>query len=442
MGPGPRRDVPIDHLLRKPSRSTLAGCLAGLCLGLAAAPARPGAAGATGPASPIDAPAVRRSLQEADSELERFVEEWIRIAEIPAPSGGEADRAHYLERRFRELGLDQVAIDAAGNVVGLMRGKDPSLKKVALMAHMDTVAPATADHTVHRVQGGRRGILRGPGVRDDSSGLAGLVAAISLMRRHGLEPPADTWVVASAREEIGLQGAEHFTRERSEDLGALIALDGQLGQISYAATGIVWMKLHFLAPGGHTLKSHENPSAIMTAARAIERIGAIPMRRSPETMETWLNIGAMGGGDVPNAQARDAWFTVDLRSNDRETFDQLERRVEETARETAREAGVGFEKESLHRMAGGTIPRMLDSPLVLSARRVLEDLGWEPIHLTPRGTADHNVAIVRGIPGIAIGVTTGDGAHTPDEYADVAPFSAGIKQIVLLALMPLTTPAS
>jgi di/tripeptidase len=275
-------------------------------------------------------------------------------------------------------------------------------------------------------------------VRDDASGLAGLTAAVSLMRRHDLTPQADTWFVASAREEIGLQGADSFMRDHVSDLGAFIAVDGQLGQISYAATGILWLKLHFLAGGGHTLKSHEKPSAILAAARAVERISAIPLRRSPEAMETWLNIGSMGGGDVPNAQARDAWFTVDLRSNDPATFEERQRRVLDIGRETAREIGVRFEPETMHRMGGGSIPGFVDSVLVRSARQVLEELKWDPIQTTPRGTADHNVAIVRGIPGIAIGVTTGDGAHTPEESADVATFSTGVKQILLLALMPLT----
>jgi acetylornithine deacetylase/succinyl-diaminopimelate desuccinylase-like protein len=384
---------------------------------------------------------VVRALADADADLERFVDEWVRIAEIPAPSGGEGKRAAYIEGRFRELGLDPVAIDTAGNVVGLLKGRDPSLLKVAVVAHMDTVASAEADHSVQRLPGGRGGSLKAPGVRDDSSGLAGMLAAVTLMRRHGLVPQADTWVVASAREEVGLKGAESFTREHATALGAFIALDGQLGQISYAATGILWLKLHFLGEGGHTLKAHEKPSAILAAARCVERISAIPLRRSPESMESWLNIGSMGGGDVPNAQARDAWFTVDLRSNDPAIFEDLERRVLDAGRQTAKEVGVRFEPETMHRMSGGAIPGFADSVLVRSARQALEELGWEQINLTPRGTADHNVAIVRGIPGIAIGVTTGDGAHTPEEFADIAPFATGVKQIVLLLLMPLTATA-
>jgi acetylornithine deacetylase/succinyl-diaminopimelate desuccinylase-like protein len=381
---------------------------------------------------------VRAALADADLQLEPYVREWVRIAEIPAPSGGEGQRADYLETRLRDLGLSRVGRDEAGNVFGLLKGSNPALKKVVFSAHMDTVAPAGADYSVRRTQQAGGGVLRGPGVRDDSSGLAALVAAISLIRNHDLAPAADTWILASAQEEVGLQGAERFVRDHADEIGAFIAVDGSLGQISYAATGIVWLKIRFKGEAAHTLKAHEKPSAILAAARAIDAISAIPLRRSPEELESWLNIGSMGAGDVPNALPGEAWFTVDIRSNDTETVGMLEKQVTELAGRASRGVGVECHIETLHRLAGTSPPGGGKSPLVLSARRVLESLGWNQISVTPRGTADHNVAIARGIPGIAIGITTGDGAHTPDEYADIAPFLIGVKQVMLLALVPLT----
>jgi len=381
-------------------------------------------------------PEVKSALQDAEARREQFIEEWIHIAEIPAPSGDEGRRADYLESRFRQLGLEGVTRDHAGNVVGLLRGRDPSLQKVALVAHLDTVASKQTDHSVRRLEGRR---LQGPGVRDNSSGLAGMLAALDLMARHGLAPEAGTYIVASVREEVGLKGAQAFVEDHGQELGAFIALDGSLGQVSYGATGIVWLKLHFKSGGAHTLKAHEMPSPILAAARAIERISAVPLRRSPEEMESWLNIGMQGGGDVPNAQARDAWFTVDLRSNDPAGLEDLEKRVAEIGSRTASEVGVQFERETLHRLEGVKPLGSPESVLVRSARDVLAYLGWEQVKLTPRGTADHDMALARRIPGIAIGVTTGDGAHTPDEYADTDPFVTGVKQVVLLLLTHLTT---
>jgi tripeptide aminopeptidase len=381
-------------------------------------------------------PAVRDALAGVDGSLDRYVEEWIRIAQIPAPSGQEGRRASFLEARFRELGLVGVERDGAGNVVGRKSGIHPQRPALALIAHMDTVASARADHTVRRPRPDR---LQAPGVRDDSSGLAAVLALLDLMQKHDLRPDSDLYVVASASEEVGLKGAERFVSTHAGELGAVIAVDGHLGQISYAATGIAWLKLRFLGGAAHTLRAHEKPSAVLAVGRAIERIAALDVRRTPPEMESWINVGMIGGGEVPNAQPEEAWLVVDIRSNDPALFEELQQRVRDIASRTAREAGVEAQVETLHRMAGATLPGSKDSALVRSARAVLDRLGWSAVEVTPRGTADHNVALARGIPGIAIGITTGDGAHTPEEYADVPPFALGVKQLVLLSLLPLTT---
>ena len=274
-------------------------------------------------------------------------------------------------------------------------------------------------------------------MRDDSSGLAGVLAVIELMRSHALVPPTDTWFVATVQEEVGLHGADRFVGDHEEELGAVIAVDGHLGQISHAATGIIWLKLHFTAKGAHTLRAYAEPSTILAAARAIEEISSMDLRRTPEEMESWLNIGMMGGGDVPNAQARDAWFTVDLRSNDAATLTGMEERAIRAGREAAGGVGVGFEHETLHRMPGGRIAGSETSLLVRAAREVLERLHWSEVEVTMRGTADHNVAISRRIPAIAIGMTTGGATHTPEEYAETSPFPTGVKQLLLLVLSPI-----
>ncbi len=376
---------------------------------------------------------VAEALARVDAEAGALVEEWIAIASTPASSGHEERRARIVEESLDAAGLETIGRDAAGNVIGVLPGRDRSAKKSVFMAHMDTVAPPAADFTVRR----EGDVLRGPGVRDDSSGLAAILAAARIARAAGIVPPSDVLVVASVEEEVGLKGSKAFLESRGGEVGAFVAVDGYLGQISWAATSILWMRLHFMAPGAHTLRSYQHPSTSRALAMAVESIYAIPLRRSPEELETWLNVGMLGGGEVPNAQARDAWFTVDLRSNDPETARQMERRILGAGEAAARRIGVEFDHEVLQRLEGATIPGHDRSRLVQTARAALEWLGWEEISLTPRGTADHNIAIQMGIPAIALGVTTGEGAHTPTEHADVEPYVTGVKQLVLLMASPL-----
>src|SRR5207247_5927804 len=57
------------------------------------------------------------------------------------------------------------------------------------------------------------------------------------------------------------------------------------------------------------------------------------------------NVGMIGGGTVVNAVAREAWFSVDLRSLDTPTQAKLEQAVEAAARHAGETEGVAFHME-------------------------------------------------------------------------------------------------
>ena len=66
-------------------------------------------------------------------------------------------------------------------------------------------------------------------------------------------------------------------------------------------------------------------------------------------------------------------------------------------------------------------------PLVRAAGDALREAG---IEVRPVATStDANAAHARGIPAIAIGVTTGSGEHTPQEWIDTAPIGSGVRAL-------------
>src|SRR5271168_913653 len=73
---------------------------------------------------------------------ERKTMQWQQeLVAIAAPPFGEGRRAEWLAERFRELQLEEVEIDAEGNVLGCYRGGSAAarLSCVMLSAHIDTV---------------------------------------------------------------------------------------------------------------------------------------------------------------------------------------------------------------------------------------------------------------------------------------------------------------
>src|SRR5579872_2326188 len=67
-------------------------------------------------------PSVRAALEAARRNEPAAIEQEIAVCEIPAPPFHEDVRARELQRLFTGLGLRDVRIDKAGNVIGVRPG--------------------------------------------------------------------------------------------------------------------------------------------------------------------------------------------------------------------------------------------------------------------------------------------------------------------------------
>src|ERR1700761_7663626 len=92
------------------------------------------------------------------------------LAAIAAPPFGEGARAAWLADKFRELRLEDVSIDAAGNAIAACKGvaKRAGGACVLLSAHIDTVFPAETAlaPSLHQHR------LTAPGACDNGAGVA------------------------------------------------------------------------------------------------------------------------------------------------------------------------------------------------------------------------------------------------------------------------------
>ncbi|NLG69076.1 MAG: peptidase M20, partial [Firmicutes bacterium] len=70
----------------------------------------------------VDAPPVQAALSFIESDHDQRVQDTLELVAIPAPPFNERERAEEMARRFAEIGLADVAIDAEGNVIGYLRG--------------------------------------------------------------------------------------------------------------------------------------------------------------------------------------------------------------------------------------------------------------------------------------------------------------------------------
>ncbi|HEX6748920.1 MAG TPA: M20/M25/M40 family metallo-hydrolase [Longimicrobium sp.] len=374
------------------------------------------------------APAVRDALAWIEANFPAQVQEWVRITQIPAQSTHEQQRAAYVAEQMRAEGME-VSIDSIGNVTGRRRGEGGG-PTIVFAPHMDTVHPMDTDVAV-RVDGG---ILRAPGVFDNSASVADMLAVVRALNRARVRTRGDLVVVATVQEELGLRGMDWWLAHNPRP-DMVVAVDGGLGPVSYGALGIYWTRYRFTGEGSHTNSSTGKPHPAHALADAIRSIYEL---RIPEGRGGAVyNVGMVGGGQVFNAIPQDVWFTVDLRSVNPALLDSLDAEINARVQRAAEANRVQWSKEQVqHQRAAGTEEMLRDRrahPLVQTALDVHRFLGI-PTRAEASGSTDSNMAVTRGIPSISVGRARGGDQHTLGEWAERDTALPATKMLLLLAV--------
>jgi len=280
-------------------------------------------------------------------------------------------------------------------------------------AHLDTVFPADLPHVAVE----ELGRLVGPSVGDDSVALAALSEVGTLLAGTGGRP---VWLLATTGEEgLGnLRGAISALEGFTGAIDAFIAVEGNyLGRVSAAGVGSLRWRVSVTGPGGHAWEASEAPSAIHAAAGMIRDIARITVSSGRSA----VNVGRVGGGEAINARARSCWFDLDIRADEPAALVALEAQARVLI-QTLSPAGIDVAIEELGRRPAGELAA--GHPLVEAAVAALKDAGIAPALVAT--STDANAAHARGIPAVALGITTGSGEHTPQEWIDIAPIAAGL----------------
>src|SRR5947209_10390625 len=219
----------------------------------------------------LEKPDVRKALQSVDDRATEIVEEWIRVTEIPAPTGKEQTRAKYIRTEMEKLHLSEIRTDDMINVSGIRKGTGGG-RTVVFAAHMDTVFPDGTDLTVKR----DGDILRGPGVGDDTANLIAILEMFRALDRGGLRTKGDLIFLASAQEEIGGVGAKHWLDTSGYKPDMFVAADLPGTWVWYGAVRADWFKFFYSSPGAHTMESRGRPSPAKAVAKAITALYEIP----------------------------------------------------------------------------------------------------------------------------------------------------------------------
>ncbi|NKQ34140.1 MAG: M20/M25/M40 family metallo-hydrolase [Chloroflexi bacterium] len=370
----------------------------------------------------------QKALAGFDGRIPQIIDLTIAIQQIPAPTFHEAERAAFIQTQLETLGLQDVFQDELHNVYGRYPSSShPSAPHpVVISAHSDTVFPAGTDLTVQR--NGRT--IHGPGIGDNSAGVAGILALAQTLAAYDLQCPADIWFVANVGEEgLGdLCGMRRVVERFGEEATYIVVEGGLYGQISHRGIGVQRYRLQVETPGGHSWGNFGQPSAIHVLGRLITALDDLPAPRQPKTT---YNVGVIEGGTSINTIAQKASLLLDLRSEDSAALADLVAAVAALVQQFAQPAQVSVAMEMIGNRPAGGIPA--DTPLVQWAEAALRFVGRPYPHFITSST-DANIPLSLGYTAVCVGLTESNNAHRLDEYLDTQYLAAGMSQLLLLTL--------
>lgn len=371
-------------------------------------------------------PDVVAAFANVDASKDAILKEWATITEINAPSGKERERALFLEKTLRALRLDDVHFDRSGNLVAVRKGTE-GRPRIVFDAHMDTVFQEglKIKTTI------RDGRIYAPGIGDDTRNIEALLALIRALNAARVKTKGDLVFVFTVEEETALRGAREYVAANKDQIDHYIALDGGYEGFTYGGIGINWYRFHFIGAGGHTRSPTPPYSATLPLARSISRIYELEVPRTPPSN---LNIGMLGGSEVVNAKAADAWFSLDLRSTSNEVIADLERKVKAIVEEEAQKVGMTVKVDLISSSPSAQIPGHRDSPLVKMAEAVHLALGFQNPPITVTGSNNSSAALLAGVSSISTGAAPCEDSHALTENCEIEPLYKGIKKLILLGV--------
>ena len=366
-------------------------------------------------------------LKNMTNIVDRILELAIQIQQIPAPTFNESKRAAFVCGLFASEGLSVVSIDGVGNVYGLLPSSRPLTahrRPLVVSAHTDTVFPLDMDLKVKR----EAGKIFGIGIGDNSLGVAGLVGLIWMLREWKIELKGDIWFVANVCEEgLGdLRGMRAVVDRFGGNVQAYLVLEGMaLGHVYHRAVGVKRYRVTVTTQGGHSWSDYGRLSAIHELSKLVVQLTSLELPKEPRTT---MNVGKISGGTSINVIAPEAWLELDLRSEGQESLAKLVSDAEMIIR-GANKPGLTVEAEVIgQRPAGEMGPA---HPLIQLAEECLREQGLDAILTT--GSTDANISLSNNFPALVLGISTGGGAHTKNEYINTALVEKGMKQLVRFA---------
>ena len=359
------------------------------------------------------------------------------------------DAVNYLKELMTEAGLE-VTEDAAGNVIGTLKGEDPDAPCVMMGSHYDSV-----------VNGG------------DYDGIAGVICAIEvarILKEEGFVPKRNFVVVGFCDEEgmrfgtgyfgsgamLGHRDVEYTKKFADTDgvtiydamkgygldpekIGEAAWKEGSIGQFLEAhieqgpvldaegtelglVEGIVGIQRYMVTVHGRADHAGTTPmdmrmDAVDAATKVISKIADWARGKADGTVSTVGYINTVPGG--MNIVAEKVEFTVDIRSMNNDNINDITNRIRKALDKEVAEYGGSYEMDNKLTIT----PVHLSSEMLDFMEADCKERGYTYRRM-PSGAGHDSLEIGQTIPTVMIFTPSKDGrSHCPVEFTKYSEFA-------------------
>jgi len=359
------------------------------------------------------------------------------------------DAVNYLKELMTEAGLE-VTEDAAGNVIGTLKGEDPDAPCVMMGSHYDSV-----------VNGG------------DYDGIAGVICAIEvarILKEEGFVPKRNFVVVGFCDEEgmrfgtgyfgsgamLGHRDVEYTKKFADTDgvtiydamkgygldpekIGEAAWKEGSIGQFLEAhieqgpvldaegtelglVEGIVGIQRYMVTVHGRADHAGTTPmdmrmDAVDAATKVISKIADWAREKADGTVSTVGYINTVPGG--MNIVAEKVEFTVDIRSMNNDNINDITNRIRKALDKEVAEYGGSYEMDNKLTIT----PVHLSSEMLDFMETDCKERGYTYRRM-PSGAGHDSLEIGQSIPTVMIFTPSKEGrSHCPVEFTKYSEFA-------------------
>ena len=289
-------------------------------------------------------------------------------------------------------------------------------------AHTDTVFP---DREAMPYREDEEKIYS-PGVSDNTASVAVLLMTVKFLTAQNFAPECGILFVCNSCEEgLGdLKGTTRLFSDFAGRIGRFISFDCNLNVVNDTCVGSHRYEVEVKTEGGHSYGAFGKENAIANLAKIACEIYKLEVPKKAGTRTTY-NVGTIEGGTSVNTIAQNAKMLCEYRSDDAECMDRMQKefaRIFEEARSEKVQVGVTLVGDR----PCGNIDRKKTEDMKQTVLPIIEDVIKEPVTFCGSST-DCNIPLSLGIAAICIGVRSGGGDHTREEWVEKASLVPGLE---------------